>query len=511
MAQTNMKKEDYIKSLGFEEDPFRYFNADQEDRLDKYFVSPPYFESLWGDPKKPESHVILAPRGGGKSAQRRMIEERGWKEDVFIITYDQFFTTNLKSLEDADLSYHLRNLNKLALITYFSHLANWDYFSGGIFSADEKRFLTKMVDIYLGDVDMMTIKEVVHSSQTLPSKIKKWWNDNLPLVGVLSAVIKMKFGLDIGKPSKFEQLTINEDPLTHFRTILALTKRLNTESCYILIDKVDETELTGNDPSKSYEMIKALIKDLNFINSKDFSIKFFLWDALENHYAQDARQDRVQEFRLEWKYDELCNMIDRRLTAYSDGRITALNQIFEIDSIDINRIIISFSNNSPRNVIRILQDTMDEQVRLNTSKKVQLASLDLGIKKFCREQAKIHFGLEIIGQLKRISNVGFTTNYLSNDLYKSANTARRRIQIWEEKNAIKQVCSVPNKTGRPSPYYLIVDSSLIPVVMESSAVKDLVSQMAVQCAYCGRTYFLQIEHFDQETIPLCPNCDSHLL
>ncbi|MCL6443936.1 MAG: hypothetical protein K6T83_10855 [Alicyclobacillus sp.] len=41
MSGTTLKKDEFIRSLGFEDDPFRYYNADQEERLDKYFIDPP--------------------------------------------------------------------------------------------------------------------------------------------------------------------------------------------------------------------------------------------------------------------------------------------------------------------------------------------------------------------------------------------------------------------------------------------------------------------------------------
>lgn len=66
----------FYKGIGFKSNPFQYTNADQEENLEKYFIPPPYFQSVWGDPSKPSSCVIFAPRGGGKSAQRKMIETR---------------------------------------------------------------------------------------------------------------------------------------------------------------------------------------------------------------------------------------------------------------------------------------------------------------------------------------------------------------------------------------------------------------------------------------------------
>jgi hypothetical protein len=49
--------------LGFRTHPFLKTNADEEDSLQSYFVPPPYFDAIIGDPKMPNSSVVLAPRG----------------------------------------------------------------------------------------------------------------------------------------------------------------------------------------------------------------------------------------------------------------------------------------------------------------------------------------------------------------------------------------------------------------------------------------------------------------
>jgi len=63
-----------INRLGFVADPFAKTNADEEERLDSYFIQPPFFESVFGDPKTPKSSIVFAPRGGGKTALKRKIE-----------------------------------------------------------------------------------------------------------------------------------------------------------------------------------------------------------------------------------------------------------------------------------------------------------------------------------------------------------------------------------------------------------------------------------------------------
>ena len=60
-------------NLGFDKNPFAYTNADEEENLEEYFISPPYYENIQGDYNSPSSNIVLAPRGSGKTAQRKML------------------------------------------------------------------------------------------------------------------------------------------------------------------------------------------------------------------------------------------------------------------------------------------------------------------------------------------------------------------------------------------------------------------------------------------------------
>jgi len=83
-----MHETQFYNRLGFDSNPFQYTNAEKEDRLEEYFISPPYFESVWGNPQNPKSAIVFAPRGGGKTAQRKMVELQSRKSGrVLCVTY----------------------------------------------------------------------------------------------------------------------------------------------------------------------------------------------------------------------------------------------------------------------------------------------------------------------------------------------------------------------------------------------------------------------------------------
>lgn len=115
---------DYLKNLGFEINPFQFSNADQERTLlGRYFVTPDYFEDIWGNPYSPVSSIVYAPRGAGKTAQRIMVEEKAREfSDILAITYTNHDLTEFKSIDEVNLAYHLTYLNRLLLLAFFNRI-----------------------------------------------------------------------------------------------------------------------------------------------------------------------------------------------------------------------------------------------------------------------------------------------------------------------------------------------------------------------------------------------------
>ena len=104
-----------LSTLRFDADPFAKTNADEEERLDRYFVPPPFFSAVYGDYRTPKSAIVFAPRGGGKTALKRRIENSSQNEAFLCITYNQF-NVDGKKLSQIDSEYHLRNLVRLILV-----------------------------------------------------------------------------------------------------------------------------------------------------------------------------------------------------------------------------------------------------------------------------------------------------------------------------------------------------------------------------------------------------------
>lgn len=74
----NQKLEQWRKAVGFVRDnPFTTANAKDEDErtfLPECFVDTGHYFSILGNPQKPQTTLVLASRGGGKTAYRVMLD-----------------------------------------------------------------------------------------------------------------------------------------------------------------------------------------------------------------------------------------------------------------------------------------------------------------------------------------------------------------------------------------------------------------------------------------------------
>jgi hypothetical protein len=164
---------EFYKQLGFIAHPFAHTNADEEPFLEQYFVSPPFFSGVIGDPTHPTPTIVLAPRGAGKSAQRRQIEIWSASNSVLSVTYDRFEFGAGQNLSDISLPYHARNILSRVLIAYLSYLNEWPDLLRNL-SKDEKRLLSIFAHSYLGDLTGLKLQEILNDLRSLPQKFRKF-------------------------------------------------------------------------------------------------------------------------------------------------------------------------------------------------------------------------------------------------------------------------------------------------------------------------------------------------
>lgn len=500
-----------FEQLGFNGHPFAKTNADEEPNLSDYFVPPVYFDSIVGDAKSPTSSVVLAPRGAGKTAQRRMVEDRSNELGFLAVTYDRFeFSANDK-VEKISLQYHLRNVITRVLVAILSYASDYPDVIRNL-SKIERKEVGLFIHSYLGDLTGQEMQELLKELRSIPENIRKFWSENVGFLESVANYLLKAYDLEpIDLPDiKQEEKRLSATYKYQLESLLKFAKKIGFKSIYVLIDRVDETEQTGNDAEKTYNLIRPFIRDLELLGLEGYAFKFFLWDKIEDFYRIDARPDRVPQYKLKWARQALRQVLSARLSAFSDGSIRTIQALLTEDpGFDVDDSICVMANGSPRNMIRICERILTAQSERDPgSQKIDGAAIDRGILEFSETLILEQYGEEILRDMQRVGRALFTTNYVANDILKiSGQGARNKITGWANTGAVKQVgtIAVPPAT-RPVNLYCAVDPVVVRIMHRTTPFKEFFLDRWHSCTDCETENLFDAKYYTGENPPVCRSC-----
>lgn len=504
------------QNLGFDNHPFAKTNADEEPHLEKYFVPPPFFDAVLGDPRMASASVVLAPRGGGKTALRRMVEDSARKERILAVTYDRFEFSPQDTVETIGLQYHLRNIIIRILISYLSYLSeNPDVINN--LDKQKKQALSLFVHSYIGNMTGSSLQELLKDLKSLPEKFRDFWNEH---VGVLEPVVKYLLKAYNLETVDLPDIRQEEKKLTttykyQLELLRDFVKPLGFQSIYVLIDKVDETEQTGANPQATYQLIRPLIRDLELLGLQDYGFKFFLWDKVEPYYKKDARPDRVHQYQLSWQRESLQAVLSARLSAFSNGKVTSFESLMsEKPPFNLDALLSVLANSSPRNLIRLCEKVLAVQAESNpNANRIKLPNLDQATIDYSDQIATQLYGDEIVKDLQRVGRELFTINYLANDVFRvSQNAIRNKVTRWSDLGAVSQVGSVSIPTSKkPLNFYCVEDPSLVRLIHRRSSLESFFRDRWLPCKFCKKDNLMDISLFPKDNVPICTECGRELL
>ncbi len=402
------------------------------------------------------------------------------------------------------------------LLSFLSYLSDYPDIAKKL-SKDEKKQLSIFVATYLGDLTGDRLQEMMKELKSLPEKFKNFWADNVGFMESVVNFILKSYELEkIDLPDiKNEEKRLSETYKHQMEMLLKLVEKLGFQSIYILVDRIDETEQTGNDPEASYRLIQPLIKDLELLGLKGYGFKFFLWDKIEPYYRDDARPDRIAQYNLNWTRTTLKNVLSKRLIAFSNGNIQNIqNLVSEPSDIDIDDSISLMAGQSPRNLIRICEQILATQAERNQeSSKIDIQAVDLGIVNFSEILCREIYGDELIKSIQKIGRELFTINYVANDILKiSVQAARSKINTWAQTGLVKQVgtISIPS-SNRPVHFYCVIEPAAVRLIHRTVDFVTFIKDRWLPCKHCTTDNLINIDLYPDENSASCRNCGRDLV
>jgi hypothetical protein len=479
----------FLSSRGFTENPFASTNADKEPNLASYFVPPPYFTSVKGDPQHPKSNVVLAPRGGGKTAQKVMLEDyaEGERDNPFYcITYDSFRSIPRARLSTVNVEWHLNQVIQRLLSGI---LALIQAGQKPELSTSDKRLLAYCFQQYLGTISAADADNIFASVKTNTDKVLDFVRANKQNIARIVAAIPTIWGL---QPLDIESTVkeLREEPALYIiERLVEVIRKFGFCSVYVLVDRIDEVTEFSNDASACARFVQPLLTELNLLELDGLAFKVFLWDQMEDYLTEAGfRSDRVLVHHLKWSTANLEEMLSRRLSAYSNGAITSVNQLIPPDAtLDVHRLVCLLSAGSPRDVIRLVGRIIDEHTRTDdTDDPLGWGQIDRGIRKYSRERSLELYGVDKVEDLSKIGMVSFSIGEVANDIFRiSHQAARNKIQNMMNVAAVIKSGDIENPGNRPLHQYSIIDPRLAAVVMSSYTIEDVLRYYLFMCPRCS--------------------------
>lgn len=494
-----------LSNLRFDGDPFAKTNADEEERLESYFVPPPFFSAVYGVHGTPKSAIVFAPRGGGKTALKRRIESRSRNEPVLCISYNTFNTIDIK-LNQIDLHYHLRNLVQLLLVGVVTgvYLKGIEHLDKG-----DRHLLYLLIKEHLSHIDQTELRSAIESVKNLSDKAKELWNRFTgPVAFVLNSLLE-KVGLGTSEIIKFENEGGNLGPLSdRIRVLQSISAKLGYRCVYVLIDRIDENPLTGS-ASNSYKFIAPLVSNLQLLETPGIAFKFFLWNSLLEDYRKIARPDRVKYYSLGWDYDDLRRMLSARLKAFSGDRVSSLESISDPAmnlSMSLDKVVAICAQGSPRNLVRICKEILDQQSEIDPAVSViSPEAFEMGFRRIADNISHELYGDSIIKDLQRTKRCDFTIRHVYADVFKFTQPAAlNKVKAWEATEAVEQLGTIQEtKKRRFSNHYGLSNILLAKHVFAHLPIKDFLTTKIRTCNHCKKVL---LRDWDLRTPQHCHHC-----
>jgi hypothetical protein len=515
-----LSKDSFLGSLGFSENPFDWTNADEEPYLSTYFVPPPYFASVVGSPTRPKSVIVFAPRGAGKTAQKVMIENESQlstnRNDYkfLCISYDDFDTVGVSNIDQITSAWHLTNIFRKIILGIILEIES-DPSSRNRLSSTQKNWIASKASAFLSDIRESEFKQTLDSIRNIKGKTEYIWSKYGGKISVLLSSIA-EF-LSAGKLDGISNVVdkTSFSIVEYIRECQKISKTLGFHSIYILIDRVDETNLTNTSAEHSFTFISPILTDLHLLEIEGICFKFFLWDKMKSFYLEKGgRPDRISIHQIEWSVEQISIMLSRRLSSYSEGKIFSLNDFFGLENpLDFHSIIAHLSNGSPRDMIRMCHRIVDEHTKMaNTKSLVNFRSASKGISKFSEERSREIYGTIVDGMVRfgrsRFSKKEMIDHYLREEISEDNNSVNveKLLKQWIDRGGISLalIDDLDSEDDHSEKHlYNVTDPRLV-ITVKSNQMRF--AQILSECFYiCKSCTVVGVSDQDYERI-YCRSC-----
>jgi hypothetical protein len=201
------------------------------------------------------------------------------------------------------------------------------------------------------------------------------------------------------------------------------------------------------------------------------SLIFFLWSRVKASFEgqeYSVRLDKIGHATVTWDDQFFVLMLDRRARFFSSDR-HGFDGFFAagVDMRSIYADLVRVSMRSPREMIRLMDVVIREHDILHAGKDAKMLldrdSVDAGLDKYVTDVITTVYGERLLAQIFRLNRSAFTNKDVQLTFRVGAQSARTRIQSWENAGIIKLTGTRAAEGalgGKPANEYTIVDARI---------------------------------------------------
>jgi hypothetical protein len=335
----------FLHARGFRSNPFQYTNAEQErEQLASYFVRMHWFERLLGNPVFPESLLLFAPQGYGKTMHRLEVARIAGNRRIdpaLVVNFTDFGMLLSGSNEHVEIEHYLALIRQCTLEALDTATQQ---------HARRNKLLRESQTAYLRFCALLQMYAPLRFFDRNPPA-----NEREEIERLVHAFQQTRLGI--------------KDWL---KELSHLAQAAGYASVYVLIDGIDETAQTRSNPATAAAMLGPLLDAPGVLQECGFAFKFFLPDSIESalHEQDIGRLDRLPHYRLNWSEDELRDMLAKRLTSYSlISETSQTGYVNQFDNLcasqgqhrdeDADQLLVRAAHESPRRLIDLAQQIVE--------------------------------------------------------------------------------------------------------------------------------------------------------
>jgi hypothetical protein len=362
----------WLQEIGFSHgSPFATSEADRETQLlPEFFIDTGYYDVLWGDPRNPQTVILFAPRGGGKTAHRVMVQSQCCplrpQADVLAVPHTNFgrilagYHGDPAQIRAED---HIREILRQGLRGLLDALCNDPDLAISLPAPLRSRLAWFCRELA---PHLVSPLEILERLQAVDPDFQPDWSAFQ--IGVRSGRLKQlaagsslldepigKFIADLidGEPEPLEQ---GAPLVDRFAAFVKMAQSCGLAAVYVLVDQLDEVPETASNTEAMVDLLEPLLAHLHLMEMPGVAFKLCLPQTLRDRLLArpTIRQDRLLIQEMSWSDDLLEEMLQRRILAYSAGKYRSLGQICSSPLDEkIDHEIVRYADGSPRRLFRL--------------------------------------------------------------------------------------------------------------------------------------------------------------